>query len=149
MIRRHALPALAVLVVGLLVSAPAEAGGTIGAVGVRKEANVIIKNTTKSPYYVFLIPAAIGGSDKFGTPGTVGWSRKLGGVIVNPGTSVVYPVPAGPGGIMVYKPSDVPPNQNAFLPDDPNIGAPATGGEYTAPKGSRITKTIKAGPVLE
>jgi hypothetical protein len=147
MIRRHAIAALAIAALGLVVTATAEAGGTAGAVGVRKDANVIIRNTTTRPYYVLLIPGSLPPNVNFGTPGSVGWARRLGATIVSQGASVVYPVPAGSGGILVYKPSDIPSNPNAQLPD--REGAPATGGEYTVVRGSRITKKIVAGPAIE
>jgi hypothetical protein len=143
MIRRYALAALAVMVMGVVASAPAEAGGTSGAAGVKKNANVIVKNTTKSAYYVLVVPDSLAGSTKFGTPGTVGWAKKLGATSVSPGNSVVYPVPAGPGELVIWAPGDVPSNPNAGLP------APTTGALYTVKKGKNVTKTIKAGPVIE
>jgi hypothetical protein len=143
MIRRHALTALAVLAMGLVVSAPAEAGGTSGAVGVKKNANVIVKNTTTSAYYVLVIPESLDSSTKFGEPGTVGWAKKLGAASVSPGRSLTYPVPAGPGGILIWAPGAVPSDPKADLPD------PATGAGYTVNKGKNVTKTIKAGPVIE
>jgi hypothetical protein len=143
MIRRYALAALAVMVMGVVASAPAEAGGTSGAVGVKKNANVIVKNTTKSAYYVLVIPESLISSTKFGTPGTVGWAKKLGATSVSPGTSLTYPVPAGPGEIAIWAPGDVPSNPSAELPE------PTFGASYTVKKGKKVTKTIKAGPVIE
>lgn len=138
MIRRHAVAILAMLAMGLVVSARAEAGATGGAVGVKKTANVIIKNNTSNPYYVLVVPSALAESTKFGTPNTVGWARKLGAVLVNPGKQVTYPVPAGVGGIGVYAPGDYIKNPAASLPDPD-----ATGG-YEVAKGKKVTKTINA-----
>lgn len=143
MIRRHAFSALAVLAMGLVVSTSAEAGGTSGAVGVKKNANVIVKNTTTSPYYVLVIPESLDGSTKFGTPGTIGWARKLGATSVSPGRSLTYPVSAGPGGVLIFAPGTVPSNPNAELPE------PVGGAGYTVNKGTNVTKTIKPGPVVE
>lgn len=142
MMRRHALAALAVLAMGLVVSAPAEAGGTSGAVGVKKTANVKIKNNTTSPYYVLVVPDSLASSTKFGTIGTVGWAQKLGAVVVNPGATVVYPVPNGTGSIGILPPASVPASLTATLP------LPTATGTYTVGKGKTVSKTINAGPVI-
>ncbi|MFM9023787.1 MAG: hypothetical protein ACKON7_00335 [Planctomycetaceae bacterium] len=140
MIRRHSLVALATLALGFLVAAPAEAGGTSGAVGVKKNATVRVKNQTTSPYYVLVLPDSLNGSTKFGTPGTVGWARKLGAVLVNPGRTVAYPVPAGPGVITWTDPALVPTNPSAELPEFPTGGT-----DYSVGRGKTVTKTITSG----
>ena len=143
MVRRHALAVLAMLAMGFVVAAPAQAGGTSGAVGVKKNANVKIKNTTSTKYYALVVPSSLAESDKFGEPGTVGWAKKLGAVLVNPGRTVVYPVPAGPGGILIWEAGEVPTNSSAELPE------PDADGGYTVRKGKTVTRQIKAGPVIE
>lgn len=143
MIRRHAVAVLAMLALGFIVAAPAQAGGTSGAVGVKKNANVKIKNTTSTKYYVLVIPSSLAESSKFGEPGTVGWARKLGAVLVNAGRTVVYPVPAGPGGILIWEADEVPPNGSAELPD------PDADGGYNVGKGKTVSRQIKNGPVIE
>ncbi|NDC63054.1 MAG: hypothetical protein EBZ59_03515 [Planctomycetia bacterium] len=137
MIRRHVLSGLAVLAIGLVVAAPAEAGGTAGASGVKKNATVIVKNATTTSYYVLVVPQSLITSTKFGTPGTVGWAKKLGGVLVNKNSQVAYPVPAGPGVIAWILPANVPANPNAEL------GEPEGALEYTVAKGKTVTKTIQ------
>lgn len=143
MVRRHAVAILAMLAMGFIVAAPAEAGGTGGAVGVKKNANVKIKNRTSTDYYVLVIPSSLAESGKFGTPDTVGWAKKLGAVKVSKNSTVVYPVPAGPGGILIWAAGDVPSNPNADLPD------PDADGGYNVGKGKIVTKYIYAGPVIE
>ena len=143
MIRRHMIEALALAALAVVVAAPAQAGGTSGAVGVKKNANVVIKNTTTSPYYVLVIPASLAESTKFGTPGTVGWAKKLGAALVNPGATLTYPVPAGPGGAAIWIAGDVPSRANAPLPE------PDAEAGYSVARGRRVTRTIKAGPVIE
>lgn len=143
MIRRYAIPVLAMLAMGFLVAAPAEAGGTSGAVGVKKNANVIIKNTTATPYYVLVVPDSLAASPKFGAIGTVGWAKKLGAALVNPGATLPYPVPAGAGGIAIFTAGNVPSNQAAPLP------APLAGGAYTVSKGKNVNKKIVAGPAIQ
>lgn len=145
MIRRHAIAVFAVMAVGLMVAAPAEAGGTSGAVGVKKNANVKIKNNTTTQYYVLVLPQSLVGNPKFGTPNTVGWAKKLGACLVNPGGTVVYPVPAGPGAILLQTGTSVPSNPAATL-------TPIGGGDYTVGKGKTVSKTIvsgTSGPVVQ
>lgn len=142
MIRRHVLSALALVAMGFMVAAPAEAGGTSGAVGVKKNATVLVKNTSTSPWYVLVVPESLLTSTKFGTFGTVGWAKKLGAALVNPGSTLAYPVPAGPGLIAAVDPSYVSAN-----PSTPIVAG--TEGSYTVAKGKTVTKIIKAGPVIE
>jgi len=138
MIRRNVISGLAILALGLVVTAPAEAGGTAGAVGVKKTATVIVKNTTTTPYYVLVVPQSLGSKPSFGgySAGTVGWAQKLGGVLVNGKSQVSYPVPAGPGGIAWLLPSSLPTSPTATLPP------PAGTLEYTVSKGKTVTKSI-------
>lgn len=143
MIRRFALAALAMVATGLLMAAPAEAGGTSGATGVKKTANVIIKNNTTSQYYVLVTPSSLAGSTKFGTTNTVGWAKKLGAALVNPGSTLVYPVPAGTGAIAITLPANVPASSSATLP------TPAATGTYNVAKGKNVNKTIVAGPAIQ
>jgi hypothetical protein len=143
MIRKHAMMALAMLAFGLVVAAPAEAASTAGAGGVKKNATVKVKNNTVDPYYVLVIPNSLAASTKYGTPGTVGWAKKLGGVLVNPGRTITYPVPSGPGQLFILAPAALPANNNAPLP------APAAGGLYNVGAGRVVTKTIAAGPVIQ
>jgi len=139
MIRRHSLLVLATLALGFLVAAPAEAGGTSGAVGVKKNATVRVKNATTSPYYVLVLPDSLADSTKFGAPGTVGWARKLGAVLVNPGQTVAYPVPAGLGIVLWTNPALVPTSPSAELPE------PTGSTDYSVGRGKTVTKTITSG----
>lgn len=138
MIRRHVISGLAILALGLVVTAPAEAGGTAGAVGVKKTATVIVKNATTTQYYVLVVPQSLGTKPTFGgyNAGTVGWAQKLGAVLVNGKSQVSYPVPAGPGGVAWLLPSAVPTSPTATLP------LPAGSTTYTVSKGKTVTKTI-------
>ncbi|MEI7782728.1 MAG: hypothetical protein WCJ18_12500 [Planctomycetota bacterium] len=143
MIRKYAIPVLAMLAMGFLVAAPAEAGGTSGAVGVKKNANVIIKNTTATKYYVLVVPDSLASSTKFGTPGTVGWAKKLGAALVNPGATLTYPVPAGAGEIDIFSAVAVPADQSALLPPYSAFGL------YTVSKGKNVNKKIVTGPAIQ
>ena len=143
MIRRSALSALAVLAMGFLVAAPAEAGGSSGAKGIKKNATVLVKNTSTAPYYVLVVPESLLTSTKFGTYGTVGWAKNLGGTLVNPGSTLAYPVPAGPGVIGILDPALIVPNPEAIIP------VAAASGIYSVGKGKTVTKTIKPGPVVQ
>jgi hypothetical protein len=107
-------------------------------VGVKKNANVIVKNTTKSAYYVLVVPESLVSSTKFGTPGTVGWAKKLGAVLVNGKSQVSYPVPAGPGEIAWVLPGDVSKDPNADLPEPEGFL------DYKVSKGKTVTKSILA-----
>jgi hypothetical protein len=142
MIRRHAIGVVAMLAMGFMVAAPAEAGGTSGAVGVKKNATVRIRNNTSTQYYVVVVPASLAESSKFGESGTVGWAKNLGAALVNPGSTLSYPVPAGPGAILIQDAKTVPSSSSADLDPD------AEGG-YTVKKGKTVTKRIAAGPVIE
>lgn len=126
------------MAMGLMVAAPAKAGGTSGAVGVKKNANVKIKNNTPTQYYVVVVPQSLAGNPKFGTENTVGWAKKLGACLVNPGGTVVYPVPAGPGAILIQSGTTVPTIASGTL-------SPNGFGEYTVGKGKIVTKTIVTG----
>jgi len=141
MIRRHVISGLAILALGLVVTAPAQAGGTAGAVGVKKTATVIVKNTTTTKYYVLVVPESLGSKPTFGgyNAGTVGWAQKLGAVLVNGKSQVSYPVPAGPGGIAWVLPESVPTSLTAPLPAPP-VGTAS----YTVAKGKTVTKSISA-----
>lgn len=143
MIRKHAVMALAVLALGLVVAAPAEAASTGGAGGVKKNATVKVKNDTKDPYYVLVVPQSLATSTKYGTPGTVGWAKKLGGVLVNPGRTITYPVPSGPGALAIIAPDLLPTKNKAQLPP------PAAEGGYDVGAGRVVSKTIAAGPVIK
>jgi hypothetical protein len=149
MIRKHAFVALAALAFGLLVAAPAEAGGGVvnstGAVGIKKNATVRIINNTTSPYYVLVLPNELAGSPQFGAIGTLGWANKLGGTLVNPGRTLNYPVPTGPGEIWVFLPKDLPNSSAGVMPF---LNTKAFGFYDVAP-GGVITKRIQPGPVIE
>lgn len=135
MIRRHVISALAIMALGLVVATPAEAGGTAGAAGVKKNATVLVKNDTGKPQYVLVVPDALALDPKFGAPGTVGWAKKLGAVLVNRGASVAYPVPAGAGQIVWLDAAGVP--KDGPLPPPDGIQA------YTVKKGQTLKQTIK------
>lgn len=142
MIRKHAVMAIAILGFGLLAAAPAQAGGTSGAVGVKKNATVRVRNASPAPYYVLVLPDSLDKSTGFGKPGTLGWAKKLGGVLVNPGVTIPYPVPAGPGTLFLVEPADLPARNSDQLPP------PAAEARYTVAKGRVITRTIVAGPII-
>lgn len=137
MIRRQVVTGLAVLALGLVVAAPAEAGGTSGAAGVKKNATVRITNGTKAPVYVLVVPSSLAESTKFGTPGTVGWAKKLGAVLVNPGSSVSYPVPAGPGDIFWFAAAEI-----KGVKDSTELPGPLGTLSYTVKRGQTVRKTI-------
>ncbi|MFM8890470.1 MAG: hypothetical protein ACKOTB_02400, partial [Planctomycetia bacterium] len=81
-------------------------------------------------------------STKFGAPGTVGWAKKLGAARGTPGSTLAYPVPAGPGLIAVVDP--------AYVSANPSAPIVAGGrGDYTVAKGKTVTKPNKPGPVIE
>jgi hypothetical protein len=143
MIRKHAVMAIAMLGFGLMVASPAQAGGTSGAAGVKKTATVRVRNASPTPYYVLVLPNSLAASTQFGTPGTLGWAKKLGGVLVNPGVTIPYPVPAGPGTLYLLEPADLPAKNSAPLPP------PAAQEPYNVAKGRVITKTIGSGPIIK
>jgi len=72
MIRRHILSALALVALAAVVAAPAQAGGTSGAVGVKKTANVKIKNVGSTNTYVVIIPQGFAAPRPACSPGTRG-----------------------------------------------------------------------------
>ena len=103
MIRRHVIAALAMVAIGFLAAAPAHAGGTGGAVGVKKTANVKIQNVGTIPAYVVIVPKG------FAPPATVADAKKLGGILLGPGSrAIFYPVPSGSGTIAVVDATLVP-----------------------------------------
>lgn len=136
MIRRNAISALAVLAVGLCVAAPAHAGGTAGAVGVKKNAYVNVANTTATAYYVTVVPKTLQ------PPQTAYQAQRLGAYLLNANKSVMYPVPAGDGTIYILAATKVPKDVNAALP------APDAQAAYTVAKGKTQKATIKAGPAI-
>lgn len=136
MIRRNAISALAVLAVGLCVAAPAHAGGTAGAVGVKKNAFVNVSNTTATAYYVTVVPKSLQ------APQTAAQAQRLGAYLLNANKSVNYPVPAGDGVIYILAANKVPKDVNAPLP------APDAQANYKVAKSKTQKATIKAGPVI-
>lgn len=136
MIRRHVVTALAVVALGFAVTAPAQAGGTGGAVGVKKTANIKIKNTTGTAYYVVVVPPG------FDDPNTPKQAKRLGAYLLNPGKTVVYPVPNGNGEIGIIEADQVPPGQN-----DPLPSPDATQG-YGVKRGGWVYAKIVGGPSI-
>lgn len=137
MILRKSLMAIAVMALGIAVAAPAQAGGTGGAVGVKKTANLKVKNGTSAGYYLVAVPSSL----KY--PETVDQAKKLGGVLINAGQTIVYPVPNGRGVIAIVDAKLVDPNKgSAPLP-------PAeAGNEYSVGKGKiAYFKIIEDGDV--
>lgn len=128
---RHVVSALAVLALGLIVTAPASAGGTSGAVGVKKNANVRIKNSTQTAYYVVVVPSTLQ------EPTTSYQAKRLGAFLMNPGKTVMYPVPAGQGVIYALAGTSVPTDPYATLPV-----WDATSPEYTVSRGRTQNATI-------
>lgn len=111
MIRRHAISALAVLTVGLFIATPAHAGGTAGAVGVKKNANVKIRNNTATTYWVVIVPQGLQ------EPKTAYQAKRLGAYSLSAnGGWVMYPVPAGGGDIYILAADLVPADPSATLP---------------------------------
>lgn len=148
MIRRHAIAAVAVAMMGLVAAAPAEAGFptvSYGATGLKKNANVRLRNTTTKAYFVVITPNEYAGKGQLGgyNAGTVGFARNLGGILVNPGASVLYPVPAGTGIAEIYLPSDVQINNwYSFMPADLDFNP------YTVAGGGTTTLRITPGPLI-
>lgn len=122
MIRRHILSALALVAFAALVAAPAQAGGTSGAVGVKKTANVKIQNVGSTNTYVVVIPQG------FAPPVTVNDAKRI-GAILRPANSraIFYPVPAGNGIIAVIDATSVPPSGVLPPPDETVAYAVARG----------------------
>ena len=103
MLRRNLIACLAVVALGFLVASPAQAGATAGAVGVKKTANVKIKNVGSTNTYVVVIPQGLA------APVTVNDAKRL-GAIMRPANSgaIFYPVPSGNGVIAVIDAASVP-----------------------------------------
>ena len=133
MIRRHILSALALVAFAALVAAPAQAGGTSGAVGVKKTANVKIQNVGSTNTYVVVIPQGLA------PPVTVNDAKRL-GAILRPANSraILYPVPAGNGIIAVIDATSVPPSGVLPPPDDTVA--------YSVAKGKIAYAKITTGP---
>lgn len=135
MIRRHLLSTLALAAIGVLLATPAQAGGTAGAVGVKKTANVKIQNVGATNTYVVVIPPG------FGPPVTVNDAKRL-GAIMRPASSgaIFYPVPAGTGVIAVIDAAKVPASGILPPPDDTVA--------YTVAKGKIAYAKITTGPIV-
>lgn len=104
MLRRHSIAMLAVAALGLFATAPAHAGGTAGAVGVKKTANVKIQNVGTIPTYVVIVPQGLA------TPVTVRDAKRLGAILLGASSRpIFYPVPSGGGTIAVIDATLVPP----------------------------------------
>lgn len=137
--RRHACTFLAAVALGLIIGSPAHAGGTSGAVGVKKTATVMVKNKTNTPYYLVVVPPG------FNVPATVGQAKRLGAVLVNGNKSMPYPVPAGAGTIFICDPQLV----DAKNPNAPLPFPPAADIGYAVARGKVANYRIVAGPVLQ
>lgn len=135
MTRRHVLSTLAVVALAALVAAPVQAGGTAGAVGVKKTANIKIRNVGATNTYVVVIPPG------FAPPVTVNDAKKL-GAILRPANSaaIFYPVPAGTGTIAVINAANVP--VSGVLPPPDDVVA------YTVAKGKIAYAKITTGPFV-
>lgn len=138
MIRRHLLhlfSVLALVAFGVAASAPAQAGGTAGAVGVKKTANVKIQNVGLTDTYVVVIPPG------FAPPVTVSDAKRL-GAILRPANSgaIFYPVPAGTGVIAVIDAAHVPVSGVLPPPDDTAVD--------TVGKGKIAYAKITTGPIV-
>ena len=136
MIRRHILSALAFVALAAVVAAPAHAGGTSGAVGVKKTANVKIQNVGSTNTYVVIIPQG------FAAPVTVGDAKRL-GAIMRPANSgaIFYPVPSGKGVIAVIDAASVP-SSGVLPPPDDAVA-------YSVGKGKIAYAKITTGPHVE
>ncbi len=144
MMKRFTFVACAVVALGLMVASPAEAGGgsTVssgGAVGVKKPSTVKIKNNSGSAWYVGILPNSLAGNPKF-DPARVAGAKNLGGKLLNPGVTLVYPVPSGAGTIAIYVP--------ALVPASGPMPPPAATGSYSVPSGKTANRKIAAGPVI-
>jgi len=114
---------MAILATGFLTADHAEAGG--GAVGVKKTANVKIRNTCSEAAYVWVVPKG------FAEPTTVAEAKKLGAIML-PAKSgpKFYPIPAGQ--VKVYvAPADLVP-MDGVLPPATDIHT------YTVPRGGVV-----------
>jgi hypothetical protein len=136
MIRRHILSVLALVALGAVVAAPAQAGGPSGAVGVKKTANIKIKNVGATDTYVVVVPQGLA------PPITVSDAKRLGAVL-RPANSaaIFYPVPSGNGVIAVIKASDVPQSGVLPPPDDAVV--------YSVGKGKIAYAKITTGPNVD
>lgn len=137
MIRRHFLTALAVVAMGFVVAAPARAGGTGGAVGVKKTANVKIQNVGTIPTYVVIVPQGLA------PPATVADAKRLGAILLAPGSRpVYYPVPSGNGAIAVINATLVPMTGPLPPPSDVEF--------FTVGKGKIVyAKIFSPGPTVQ
>lgn len=136
MIRRHILSALALVALAAVVAAPAQAGGPSGAVGVKKTANIKIKNVGATDTYVVVVPQGLA------PPITVSDAKRLGAVLrpANSG-AIFYPVPSGNGVIAVINAADVPQSGVLPLPDDAVV--------YSVGKGKIAYAKITTGPNVD
>jgi hypothetical protein len=136
MIRRHILSALALVALAAVVAAPAQAGGTSGAVGVKKTANVKIKNVGSTNTYVVVIPQGLA------APVTVNDAKRL-GAIMRPANSgaIFYPVPSGNGVIAVIDAASVP-SSGVLPPPDDAVA-------YSVGKGKIAYAKITTGPNVD
>lgn len=97
MIRRYAVAALAVMALGFLVAAPAEAGGG-GTGGAKKNSTIRVKGAAAGngiaviPLQAVPSPATVAS-----WVGNLAAFQAAGGRIVNPNQVVSFPVPAGTG----------------------------------------------------
>ena len=92
MLRRHSIAVLAVATLGFFATAPAHAGGTGGAVGVKKTANVKIQNVGTIPSSVVIVPHGLA------PPVTVRDAKRLGAILLGASSrQIFYPVPSGGG----------------------------------------------------
>ena len=132
MIRRHILSALALVALAAVVAAPAQAGGTSGAVGVKKTANVKIKNVGSTNTYVVVIPQGLAVND----------AKRL-GAIMRPANSgaIFYPVPSGNGVIAVIDAASVP-SSGVLPPPDDAVA-------YSVGKGKIAYAKITTGPNVD
>jgi len=135
MILRKVLMAVAVMALGVAVASPAQAGGTGGAVGVKKTANLQVKNGTATGYYLVAVPSSLK------APTTVGEAKKLGGVLVNAGKTIVYPVPNGKGQLAIIDSKLIDPSK-----DDAPLPPAAAKEDYSVAKGKMKSYKIVAGP---
>ena len=136
MIRRHIISMLSVAALAAVTTVPAQAGGTSGAVGVKKTATIKIQNVGATDTYVVVIP------NGFAPPVTVNDAKRL-GAILRPAASaaIFYPVPSGGGTIAVIDAGDVP-SSGVLPPPDDTVN-------YTVRKGKIAYAKIRTGPTVE
>lgn len=136
MIRRMCLPMLAVAFLAAATAAPAHAGGTGGAVGVKKTATIKIQNVGATSTYVAVVP------NGFAPPVTVNDAKKLGAILRPPASAAIfYPVPSGGGTIAVINAASVPMSGVLPPPDDTAV--------YTVGKGKTAYAKIGTGPTVD